>query len=191
MWERDKGRGSSVTLSHIQQIVSKHLWKLTVNIWKCRKVILNESITNEKRWKHCGERRDERICRYAPKRVWNWENVKTLIIQNIMVTIESVRYSGFHLTLSLIRQFCNRRLWTYFVKKKKILLIEWITYDLKWKTLWQKEKLLILSNFFFIHYVFKKPSAAEASESIYMRVRVNYKFDILLTEFKHKICLRE
>ena len=37
----------------------------------------------------------------------------------------------------------------------------------------QKEKLLVLSNFFFCHYVFKKPSAAEASESGYMRERVN------------------
>ena len=41
------------------------------------------------------------------------------------------------------------------------------------KTLWQKEKLLVLSNFFFCHYVFKKPAAAEASESVYMRERVN------------------
>ena len=30
-----------------------------------------------------------------------------------------------------------------------------------------------MSNFFFCHYVFKKPSAAEASESVYMRERVN------------------
>ena len=45
--------------------------------------------------------------------------------------------------------------------------------DLKWKTLWQKEKLLVLSNFFFCHYVFKKPSAAEASESVYMSERFN------------------
>ena len=36
-------------------------------------------------------------------------------------------------------------------------MIEWITYDYKWKTLC---------------YVFKKPSAAEASESVYMRERV-------------------
>ena len=39
--------------------------------------------------------------------------------------------------------------------------------------MWLKEKLLVLSNFFFCHYVFKKPSAAEASESVYMRERVN------------------
>ena len=40
------------------------------------------------------------------------------------------------------------------------------------KTLWQKEKLLGLSNFFFCHYVFKKLSDAEASQSAYMRERV-------------------
>ena len=49
--------------------------------------------------------------------------------------------------------------------------IEWITFDKKWKTLWQKEKLHVLCNFFFCHYVFKKQSAAEASESVYMRVK--------------------
>ena len=38
--------------------------------------------------------------------------------------------------------------------------------------MWQKEKLHVLCNFFFCHYVFKKPSAAEASESVYMRERV-------------------
>ena len=35
--------------------------------------------------------------------------------------------------------------------------------------MWQKEKMLVLSNFFFCHYVFKKLSAAEASESVYIR----------------------
>ena len=34
-------------------------------------------------------------------------------------------------------------------------------------------KLLVLSNFIFCHYVFKKLSAAEASESDYVRERVN------------------
>ena len=38
--------------------------------------------------------------------------------------------------------------------------------------MWKKEKLLVFSNFFFCHYVFKKLSATEASESIYMRERV-------------------
>ena len=61
---------------------------------------------------------------------------------------------------------------TYFAKKWKISIIEWITNDLKWETLWQKEKLLIMSNFFFFHNVFKMPSASEASESVYMRERV-------------------
>ena len=32
--------------------------------------------------------------------------------------------------------------------------------------MWQKEKFLVLSNFFFCHYVFKKPSAAETSKSV-------------------------
>ena len=36
---------------------------------------------------------------------------------------------------------------------------------------WQKEKLLIFSNFFFCHYVFKNSSAAEAAESVYVRER--------------------
>ena len=43
----------------------------------------------------------------------------------------------------------------FFVKNYKISIIEWITYD------------------FFCHYVFKNPSAAEASESVYMRESVN------------------
>ena len=41
------------------------------------------------------------------------------------------------------------------------------------KTLWQKEKLHFLCNFFICHYVFKKLSAAEASKSVYVRERVN------------------
>ena len=77
------------------------------------------------------------------------------------------------LTLSLIRRFCSRWLSTHFVKTWKIYIIEWINYDKKWKTLWQKEKLHVLCNFFFCHYVFKKPSAAGASESVYMRERFN------------------
>ena len=43
---------------------------------------------------------------------------------------------------------------------------------LKVENMWQKEKLLVLSNFFFFHYVFKKLSAAEAPESVYMRERL-------------------
>ena len=39
--------------------------------------------------------------------------------------------------------------------------------------MWQKKKLLVLSNFFFCRYVLKKLSAAEASKSFYMRERFN------------------
>ena len=59
-------------------------------------------------------------------------------------------------------------------KNRKISIIEWIIYDSKWNTLWQKLKLLVLSNFFFCHYVLKKLSAAEASDSVYMRERVKH-----------------
>ena len=48
--------------------------------------------------------------------------------------------------------------------------------------MWQKEKLHVLCNFFFCHYVFKKPSAAEASESVYMRERVNYILKLILLQ---------
>ena len=51
------------------------------------------------------------------------------------------------------------------------------------KTWCQKEKLLVLSNFFLCRHVFKEPSAAEASESVYMRERVN-----TLTESSNKPC---
>ena len=43
---------------------------------------------------------------------------------------------------------------------------------LKVENIVAKEKLLVLRNFFFYHYVFEKPSAAEASESAYMKERV-------------------
>ena len=59
-------------------------------------------------------------------------------------------------------------------KTQKISIIEWITYDKKWKTLWKKEKLLrtfsAISSF--VTMFSKKPSALEASESVYMRERV-------------------
>ena len=44
---------------------------------------------------------------------------------------------------------------------------------MKGKTLWQMEKTLILSNFFFCHNAFQKLSAVKASESGYMWERVN------------------
>ena len=42
-----------------------------------------------------------------------------------------------------------------------------------WKTLWQKEKLHVLCNFFFCYYVFKKLSAANALECVCKWERVN------------------
>ena len=48
-----------------------------------------------------------------------------------------------------------------------------------------KRRMLALSNFFFCHYVFKKLSAAEASESVYMRERVN---DSLIIKYSWKHC---
>ena len=45
----------------------------------------------------------------------------------------------------------------------------------------------VLCNFFFCHYVFKKPSAAEASESVYMRERVKHRLDFIYEKcFKHE-----
>ena len=111
----------------------------------------------------------------ASESVCVWERVRCKIREWIRpnITRWGLTYL-LHIILNpFIRQFCSRRLWTYFVKTSKISIIEWIiTYDKKWKTLWQQEKLHILCNFFFCHYVFKKPSAAEASESVYMRERV-------------------
>ena len=52
----------------------------------------------------------------------------------------------------------------------------------KGKSLWQKEKLHVLCNFFFCYYVFKNLSAAEASESVYMRERVNASMFFLLPQ---------
>ena len=45
--------------------------------------------------------------------------------------------------------------------------------------------MLVLSNFFFCHYVFKKSAAAEASESVYMRERVNTSMLTLSDEQMH------
>ena len=43
---------------------------------------------------------------------------------------------------------------------------------LKVENILPKEKLRVLSNFSFCHFVLKKLSAAEASESVYMREKV-------------------
>ena len=44
---------------------------------------------------------------------------------------------------------------------------------IKLKTLWQKEKLLVLRNFFFRHDVFQKSSAVDASKCVYREERDN------------------
>ena len=74
-------------------------------------------------------------------------SVENIVAKAVMFSkVICCRYvaSGKRLTPSLIRQFCSRRLWTYFVKKWKISIIEWI---------------IVLSDFFFCHYVLKKLSA--------------------------------
>ena len=50
----------------------------------------------------------------------------------------------------------------------------------------KKEKLLVLSTFFFCHNAFKKMSAVESSESVYMRERVK-----LLNPFPHTSKLQQ
>ena len=49
------------------------------------------------------------------------------------------------------------------------------------KALWQKKNLMIMNNFFFCHYVFKKLSAVEVSESVFMRERVKLNYITLIT----------
>ena len=54
--------------------------------------------------------------------------------------------------------------------------------------MWQKEKLHVLCNFFFCHYAFKKPSAAEASKSVYMRERVKCEMGERVDAFELSLC---
>ena len=49
--------------------------------------------------------------------------------------------------------------------------------------LWLKVENIVAKGVFFCHYVFKKPSAAEASESVYMRERVMYY--LIIVYFRH------
>ena len=79
------------------------------------------------------------------------------------------------LNLSHIQRICSRRLWKQTQKDLEIPFKWKYNNWIELKTSWQKEKLLVLSNFFFCRQVFKKPSAAEASESIYIRERVKEK----------------
>ena len=80
---------------------------------------------------------------------------------------------------------CSRQLW----KRTRNCLETPFTWKYnnctELKTWWQKEKLLILSNFFFCCHVFKKLSAAEASESVYMRWRD--KFPLADTFLTHQL----
>ena len=64
---------------------------------------------------------------------------------------------GKGLNLSHIQQICSRRLCKH-LDSNKVNLSKWthtLTYWIDLETLWQKEKLLVLSNFFFCHKVFK------------------------------------
>ena len=72
----------------------------------------------------------------------------------------------FIFTLSHIQLIFIRRLWKH-TRKTSETPFKWkYTNWLELKTWWKKEKLLVLSNFFFCRHVLKMPSAAEASESI-------------------------
>ena len=52
------------------------------------------------------------------------------------------------------------------------------------------EIAIFLSNFYFCHYVFKKPSVAEASESVYMRERVKHDADVCCRAFERQLLLK-
>ena len=58
-------------------------------------------------------------------------------------------------TFTYIQQICSRQLWTHLGKNVENPHKRRYNYWKKLKTLWQKEKLLVLSNFFFCHNVFK------------------------------------
>ena len=60
------------------------------------------------------------------------------------------------LNLFPLRQFCSRRLWTYFVKKWKISIIEWITYDKKWKNIVAKGEIARFVQFLRLTLCFQK-----------------------------------
>ena len=74
-----------------------------------------------------------------------------------------------YLTLSNIQQICSRRLWKHLVKNMESLYNRKNNYWVKFKSLWQKEKL----HFIILPQCFPMSSAAVASESVYMWERVN------------------
>ena len=59
------------------------------------------------------------------------------------------------LNLSHLQQICSRRLWNRLVKSIKYPQTQEYNYLRELKTLWQKEKLLVLRNFCLCHNVFK------------------------------------
>ena len=60
-------------------------------------------------------------------------------------------------SFSHIQRICSRRLWKHLNDKVKNLPKWRHSYWIELKTSCQKEKLLVLSNFFFCHKVFKSP----------------------------------
>ena len=100
-------------------------------------------------------------------KLFSWKvQISRVISDEIVINMETLYYLNPFPHTTILQQM------TLDIFCQKISIIEWITYDKKWITLWQKEKLHVLCNFFFCHYVFKKLFAAEASENIYMRERV-------------------
>ena len=76
------------------------------------------------------------LCVQITAVIIRWINMLCIIYVSIILTFTWRHiFRVVCLTLSLKRQFCSRRLWTYFVKKWKTSIIEWISYDKKWKTL--------------------------------------------------------
>ena len=131
----------------------------------------------------------------ASESVYMWERVKTNVwnlfkpVQHIdafwhlktvcyeeklLIVINLLNKWTFYLSLPIIRQFCSRRLLKCIGKSTENPFIWKNNNWIEMKTWWQKEKLLVLNNFFFCCHVFKMLSAAVASESVYMRERDNY-----------------
>ena len=64
---------------------------------------------------------------------------------------------GTRLNLSLIRQFCSRRLWTYFVKKEKENLYNWMDNLLvKVENIVEKEVIARVEQFLLLSLCFQK-----------------------------------
>ena len=81
------------------------------------------------------------------------------------------RFQYFLLNTSKV--ICSRPLWKRFIPETiwKLPFNESTIIESSWNIV-TKKKLLVLSNFFFCHHVFKKPSAEGVSESDYIWERV-------------------